>query len=72
MSSLKAARLAAGYSLEVAAQKLGISAGYLSQIENGARKVSFVRARKVADLYEREIDDIFLAERFAVREVLEL
>lgn len=72
MNCLKAARLAAGYSLEVAAKKLGISAGYLSQIENGARKVSFVRARTIADLYEMEIDDIFLAERFAVREVVEL
>ena len=69
MSLPKEARLKAGFSLEEAAKKLGISAGYLSQIENGQRKVSPERASQIAALYNREREEIFLPSRYAIREV---
>lgn len=70
MSSLvKQARLDAGFSIEEAAKKLGIPAGYLSQIENGLRQVSAERAAELAKLYERKREEIFLPSRYAIREV---
>jgi len=72
MSHPKAARIEAGLSIEQAAKKLGISAGYLSQIENGQRQVSSERATQIAELYGKTRGDIFLASRFAIGEVSEL
>lgn len=70
ISSLpKKARLEAGLSIEEAARQLGISAGYLSQIENGQRQVSSERAERIADLYDKNKDEIFLPSRYAIREV---
>lgn len=68
---LKNVRIEAGLSLENAAKNLGISAGYLSQIENGHRQVSKERAEEIANLYKRSKDEIFLPSRYAVREVSE-
>lgn len=68
----KKARLEAGFSLESAAKELNISAGYLSQIENGQRQVSSKRATQIAKLYKKNKDDIFLPSRYAVREVDEI
>jgi transcriptional regulator with XRE-family HTH domain len=65
------ARLALGYSIEEAAKKLGIPAGYLSQIELGKRQVSEERAEKISNLYGTTRDEIFLATRYAIREVSE-
>ncbi|WP_273717125.1 helix-turn-helix domain-containing protein [Alkalihalobacillus pseudalcaliphilus] len=69
MNSPKIARLSLELSLETAAKKLGISAGYLSQIENGQRQVSKERATQIADLYKVQKEQIFLASRYSVREV---
>ncbi|MCF6094333.1 helix-turn-helix domain-containing protein [Microaerobacter geothermalis] len=70
MNSLpKQARIATGLSIEEAARKLGIPAGYLSQIENGQRQVSAERAEKIANLYNKKKDEIFLPSRYAIREV---
>ncbi|WP_064097814.1 helix-turn-helix transcriptional regulator [Sutcliffiella sp. FSL R7-0096] len=69
MRGPKQARLKAKYSIESAAKKLGISGGYLSQIENGQRQVSEDRATQIANLYGVERDQIFLPTRYAVREV---
>jgi len=72
MSHPKAARIEAGLSIERAAKELGISAGYLSQIENGQRQVGSDRATQIADLYGKTRGEIFLASRFAIREVDDL
>lgn len=66
---IKAARISAGYSLGGAAKELDIPVGYLSQIENGQRQVDSERAEKIANLYKVNRDQIFLASRYAVREV---
>jgi transcriptional regulator with XRE-family HTH domain len=73
LSSLpKQARVSAGLSIEEAAKELGISSGYLSQIENGQRQVSAKRAEQIAKLYEKKKEDIFLPSRYAIREVNEI
>ncbi|MBY6271096.1 MAG: XRE family transcriptional regulator [Bacillaceae bacterium] len=69
MNLLKQARMAAGLSIEKAAKKLNIPAGYLSQIENGRRQVSAERAEQIAKLYKKRTEEIFLPSRYAVREV---
>jgi len=69
MSKVKQARLEAGLSIEEAARLLNISAGYLSQIENGQRQVSAERAEEIAKLYRKDRDEIFLPSRYAIREV---
>lgn len=69
MNSLpKKVRISLGMSLEEAAGQLGISGGYLSQIENGQRQVSADRAGQIAKLYKVEKEDIFLPSRYAIRE----
>ncbi|UOQ47209.1 helix-turn-helix domain-containing protein [Gracilibacillus caseinilyticus] len=69
MNSLKKARFNAGLSIEKAACLLEISAGYLSQIENGHRQVSSQRAEQIAKLYNLDKDQIFLPSRYAIRKV---
>ncbi len=69
MSLAKNARLLAGMSLEESATKLGIPAGYLSQIENGKRQISSERAEQIASIYNVDIEKIFLPSRYAIREV---
>ncbi|KIL74179.1 helix-turn-helix domain-containing protein [Bacillus badius] len=71
MSLPKKARISAGFSLESAAKELKISAGYLSQIENGQRQISSERADEIAKLYKRDKEEIFLPSRYSIREVLE-
>jgi transcriptional regulator with XRE-family HTH domain len=72
MSSLvKMARLSSAFSIEEAARMLNISAGYLSQIENGQRQVSAARAEEIAILYQKKREEIFLPSRYAIREVNE-
>ncbi len=71
ISPIKAARQSAGYSLGEAAKELKIPVGYLSQIENGQRQVDSDRAEKIASLYKVKREQIFLASRYAVREVFD-
>lgn len=72
LSLVKQARISAGFKLEEAAKKLGIPAGYLSQIENGHRQISADRAEEMAKLYKRSKDEIFLPSRYAIREVKDI
>ncbi|MEK4492991.1 helix-turn-helix transcriptional regulator [Paenibacillus sp. FSL L8-0493] len=65
----KIARQEAGLSIGDAAERIGIPVGYLSQIENGQRQVDPDRAEKIAQVYKSEREKIFLASRYAVREV---
>jgi len=69
VSLLKKLRVSAGISIEEAAKKLCISAGYLSQIENGKRRVSVQRAEEIAKLYGVSKDEIFLPARYSIRVV---
>ncbi len=68
MSLARKARLKMGYSLDQAAQKIGISAGYLSQIESGQRHISAERAKIIANVYNSDRENIFQATRYARRE----
>ncbi|GIN71184.1 hypothetical protein J14TS2_16590 [Bacillus sp. J14TS2] len=72
MSLPKQARHLAGMSLEESARKLGIPAGYLSQIENGKRQISSERAEQIASIYNVDVENIFLPSRYAIREVKNL
>ncbi|MGG3800638.1 helix-turn-helix domain-containing protein [Metabacillus fastidiosus] len=69
MNLLKLSRVDAGFSLESAAKKLRISAGYLSQIENKQRQVSSERANEISHLYKKNVNDLFVPIRYAIREV---
>lgn len=70
LSGPKEIRMKLGISIEEAAKKLGISGGYLSQIENGQRQISTERADQIAKLYEKKKEDIFLPTRYSVCKVL--
>lgn len=67
MSAPRNARINAGFSIDQAAKQLGISGGYLSQIERNERNVDRHRAMQIAALYHCQIDDIFLPDRYASR-----
>jgi len=67
----KEMRMKFGISIEEAAKNIGISGGYLSQIENGQRQVSAERADQIAKLYGKKKEDIFLSTRYSVCKVLE-
>jgi len=67
----KEMRMKFGISIEEAAKNIGISGGYLSQIENGQRQVSAERADQIAKLYGKKKEDIFLPTRYSVCKVLE-
>jgi len=69
LSLPKQARVKSGFSLERAAKELNISAGYLSQIENGQRQISSERAKEIANLYKCKLEEIFLPSRYSIREV---
>lgn len=70
MDSPKEIRIELGISIEEAARNLGISGGYLSQIENGQRQISTERANQIAKLYGKRKEDIFLPTRYSVCKVL--
>lgn len=69
MSLVKKARQELGYSLEIAAREIGISAGYLSQIESGKRQISSERALLIANVYNVNLEDIFTATRYGRKEI---
>ncbi|PFY08595.1 helix-turn-helix transcriptional regulator [Bacillus toyonensis] len=69
MNGPKEIRKKLGFSIEEAAKKLGISGGYLSQIETGKRQISAERADLIANLYGKRKEEIFLPTRYSVCEV---
>ncbi|PEK39093.1 transcriptional regulator [Bacillus pseudomycoides] len=70
MNGPKEMRIKLGISIEEAAKNLGISGGYLSQIENGQRQISAERADQIAKLYGKKKEDIFLPTRYSICKVL--
>jgi transcriptional regulator with XRE-family HTH domain len=66
---LKRIRLSKGYSVEDMAKMLNIPAGYYSQIENQQRGLSVERGKEIADILGVPETEIFLASRYALREV---
>lgn len=66
-TALKASRERAGMTLETAAKRLCISAGYLLQIENGVRSVGAQRADAIAELYQKAKEELFVPVRFIAR-----
>ncbi|KWU66069.1 XRE family transcriptional regulator [Bacillus mycoides] len=70
MNGPKEIRKKLGVSIEEAARNLGISGGYLSQIEKGQRQISADRADQIAKLYGKKKEDIFLPTRYSVCKVL--
>lgn len=67
MSQLANIRREAGYTIEQAAKELNIPMGYLSHIENGKRSVDPERAEQIASLYGKQVSDIFIPSRYALR-----
>lgn len=59
--SLKNFREAVGLKQYQAAEKLEISHDYLSMLENGKRKPSSKLTFRMAELYNRKPEDIFLS-----------
>lgn len=46
------------------AEKVGISKGYYSMIENGKRGLSYPLAVKIANVFNKKPDDIFFKHEF--------
>ena len=66
-SMLKRSRERFGMTLEHAARCLGISPGYLLQIEKGLRGVGAPRAERIAELYGMEMEELFVPVRYTAR-----
>ncbi|GAF12038.1 hypothetical protein JCM19046_4006 [Bacillus sp. JCM 19046] len=63
-SSIRLLRIQRGFSLEEVANQVGISAGFLSQIESGKRQVSASVCRDIASFFNVKRDELFEATRF--------
>lgn len=61
---LQKVRKESGLSSEQLAKEIGISKGYYSMIENGKRGLSYSMAVKIAGVFNKEPDDIFLQSEF--------
>ena len=59
IKKLHALRKQGGYTNEEMAKMLDISKSYYWQIENGARRVSYDLAIKIAKIFELKPDDVF-------------
>ena len=57
------------YTVYFMAQKLGISTGGYSLIENGKRGLSYSTALQIAKIFNLEPDDIFLPKDFTKSKV---
>ncbi|AIC94130.1 MULTISPECIES: helix-turn-helix domain-containing protein [Shouchella] len=63
-SRLRMLRIQKGFSLEEVSKQVGISAGYLSQIESGKRQVNALISEKIAQFFNVSLDDLFEATRY--------
>jgi Zn-dependent peptidase ImmA (M78 family)/transcriptional regulator with XRE-family HTH domain len=59
---LRWARESSGYSLEEAAQKIGVRWSKLMKVEEGADLLTLRQAERAADVYERPLAALFMAE----------
>lgn len=57
--NLKELRIEKGLTQEEVAKAIGISTSYYGMIEIGRRKSTLKVAKKIANFYEKTIDDIF-------------
>ena len=69
MSKLRKIRKKLDLSIDEVSRYLGISAGYLSQIELGKRQISNKRAEEIASFYKLDKEQIFLPTRYSIRKV---
>lgn len=58
MEKMKEMRLAKGLTQEEVAEKLGISQEVVSQYETGKRSIKLDLAKRFAELYECNVDDL--------------
>jgi len=59
MSKLQQYRIKYNYSCQFMADKLNISKSFYWQIENGKRRLSYLTAIKIAEIFKVKPDDIF-------------
>ncbi len=57
---VKDLRLARGWTQEHLARKLLISRPYLSQIENGKRNIGITIMLRIASLFNKSVEEVFL------------
>ncbi|SDZ18822.1 helix-turn-helix transcriptional regulator [Tindallia californiensis] len=50
-------------------KRLGISESYYCQLENGSRRMSLAVAIKISEILNATVEDIFLIENMAKRQV---
>ncbi|UNO49018.1 helix-turn-helix transcriptional regulator [Alicyclobacillus acidoterrestris] len=67
VKSVRKSRIEIGLSVEEAAIKLGISVGYLSDIERAKRSVTAKRATEIASLYNSTVNELFIPVRYMSR-----
>lgn len=60
---IKEKRKEHGFTQETMSQKLDVSRQTIISLENGKYKPSLVLAHKIAQLFECQIEDIFIFER---------
>jgi len=65
---LKVMREDANLTYQEVADKVGISKEYYWMIENGKRKLSYPNAVKIANVFKRKPDDIFLNSKLTTGE----
>lgn len=70
MEKLKQAREESGLTMEKVADEIGITKSYYSMIENGKRGLSYPMAVKIAQVFGKEPDDIFLQSELTKAEQL--
>ncbi len=59
---LKMLRKKKGYSIKEMSESLGISKPFYSQLENQTRKLSYDMAIRIADIFHKKPDQIFLED----------
>ena len=72
MEKLKRAREESGLTMEKVADEIGITKSYYSMIENGKRGLSYPMAVKIAQVFGKEPDDIFLHSELTKSEQISL
>jgi len=66
MTNLAKLRISKGKTQEQMAKLLGIGVSTYNQYENAQRSIPYDVAKKVAELLEVEVEEIFLPTRFTV------
>jgi transcriptional regulator with XRE-family HTH domain len=56
INRLKQARVDAGFSQKVVADKLGKPQSYISKIESGERRLDVVEMKKISEIYKKSVD----------------